>query len=423
MSQSNRARIAPSYSPSAAKLRGLVGPAFAAPRNSDEDAVGFVRRLGENFEDFKVRQSASLDEHREEIDRINIRLAAIGLNGIGGGSDVLPADPSYTETFNNWTRSGQQEGDLRSLNATGIRSAIQAAMTTSPDTAGGYLAPIEWDRKVNKALEAVSPMRRIARVVPTTVRAYSTLYRAGGWASGWVGETDARPATDNATLASLTFPNGEIYAKPSVTQQLLDDADFKIEQWLADEISEEFAKQEGVAFISGNGTNKPRGLLTYVTGGASAGVHPSGNITVVPSGAASALPDGDGLIDFVYGLTSPYRQNAKWLMNSMTAAAIAKFKDGDGNYLWRETYVAGQPATLLGYPVEIDENMPDVGAGNLPIAFGDFKRAYVINDRIGLRLLRDPYTNKPYVDFYATKRVGGGLDDPKAVRLLKIAAS
>jgi HK97 family phage major capsid protein len=423
MSQSTRARIASGYSPSAYRLRGLVGPAFAVPRNSEEDAAGFVRRLGDNFEAFKAKHNASLTEHEEELKNINIRLAALGLNGFSGGSDVIPADPAYTEIFSSWTRNGEQESELRSLNATGNRSAIQAAMTTSPDTAGGYLAPIEWDRKVNKALEAISPMRRLARVVQTTVRAYSTLYRAGGWASGWVGETDARPETNSPTLNSLTFPHGEIYANPSVTQQLLDDADFKLEQWLADEVGEEFAKQEGVAFISGNGTNKPRGLLTYVTGGVSAGVHPSGNITVVPSGAAAALPDADGLIDFVYGLTSPYRQNAKWLMNSMTAAAIAKFKDGDGNYLWRETYVAGQPATLLGYPVEIDENMPAVEAGKLPIAFGDFKRAYVINDRIGLRLLRDPYTNKPYVNFYTTKRVGGGLDDPNAVRLLKIAAS
>ena len=266
-------------------------------------------------------------------------------------------------------------------------------------------------------------MRRLARVVPTTVRAYSTLYAASGWGSGWVGETAARPETSTPTFDPLTFPHGEIYANPGITQNLLDDADFNLEAWLADEVAEEFGKQEGVAFIAGNGTNKPRGLLTYVEGGASDDHHPGGNLTVVLSGAAAALPGPDGLIDFVYGLSAPYRQNAKWLMNSMTAAAIAKFKDGDGNYLWRETYVAGQPATLLGYAVEIDENMPNVAADALPIAFGDFKRGYVINDRQSVRVLRDPYTNKPYVHFYTTKRVGGGVDDPKAIRLMKIGTA
>lgn len=414
MSQSLRARKA-SGSPYRHHILAVMANARAEPGN-------VLSELNSAFGDFKDRYKGELDGVHSEIDKINMRLTASG-HTLEGMSAITPPDPNYTAMFANWSRYGDQESELKAANAVGIRQAVQAAMSAGSVGNGGYLAPTEWDRKVNKALEAISPMRRLARVVPTTVRAYSTLYRAGGWASGWVGETDARTATDTPTLNPLTFPNGEIYAKPSITQQLLDDADFNIEQWLADEVGEEFAKQEGVAFISGNGTNKPRGLLTYVTGGDSEDVHPSGNITVVPSGAASALPDSDGLIDFVYGLTSPYRQNAKWLMNSLTAAAIAKFKDGDGNYLWRETYVAGQPATLLGYAVEIDENMPDVGAGNLPVAFGDFKRAYVINDRIGLRLLRDPYTNKPYVDFYATKRVGGGLDDPKAVRVLKIAAS
>lgn len=386
-------------------------------RADTPDMPGLIRQVQSSFEDFRARH-----ERRTQaaLDDINARISA----GIAPGSNqtLTVADPEYSGLFASWFRRGDQESELKAANATGNRQAIQAAMQSGTDSAGGYLAPVEWDRRVNKALAPVSPMRRLARVIPTTVRAYSTLYSKDGWGSGWTGETAARPATSTPALEALVFPHGEIYANPGITQNLLDDGDFNLEAWLADEVAEEFGKQEGVAFVAGNGVNKPRGFLTYVEGGASDAHHPGGNLTVVLSGAAAALPSADGLIDFVYGLPSPYRQNARWLMNSMTAAAIAKFKDGDGNYLWRETYVAGQPATLLGYPVEIDENMPDVAAGTLPVAFGDFQRGYVINDRQGVRILRDPYTNKPFVHFYTTKRVGGGVDDIEAIRLLRIGA-
>lgn len=397
----------------------LVGAVMA---KNDPDPNQILGELKTNWEDFKARYDARVGQVEAAVDRMGATHAGLMLNGPGGMDTHTETDPEYSQTFASWFRKGDRENDLKAANATGTRQAVQAAMSGGVDDAGGYLAPVEWDRRVNKALTPISPMRQIARVIPTTVRAYSTLYSAAGWGSGWVGEVAARPATTNPELKPLVFPHGEIYANPGVTQNLLDDADFNLAQWLADEVSEEFAKQEGVAFISGNGVNKPRGLLTYVDGAASDDHHPGGNITVVQSGQAAALPNGDGLIDFVYGLPAPYRQNARWLMNSMTAAAIAKFKDGDGNYLWRETYVAGQPATLLGYPVVIDENMPDIAAGSLPIAFGDFQKGYVINDRQGIRVLRDPFTNKPFVQFYTTKRVGGGVDDPKALRLMKIGA-
>lgn len=377
-----------------------------------------LNQLNEDFKDFKDRYESALDSQATQI-------AALKLNGlpdVAGATDSRPPDPEYSKTFATWFRKGDDESKLKAANAEGYRQAVQAAMQSGSDGAGGYLAPVEWDRRVNKSLVPVSPMRRLARVIPTTTRAYSTLYSKDGWGSGWVGETAGRPATSNPSLDPLTFPHGEIYANPAVTQNLLDDADFDLQQWLADEVAEEFGKQEGIAFLAGDGVNKPRGFLTYVPGGASDAYHPGGNLAVVNSGAAAALGDSDRLIDFVYSLPAPYRQNARWLMNSTTAAVIAKMKDGDGRYLWRETYVQGQPATLLGYPVEIDEGMPAISASALPIAFGDFQRGYVINDRHGVRVLRDPFTNKPFVQFYTTKRVGGGVDDIKAIRLLKIAA-
>lgn len=405
---------------SLAALMAAAPAALAGPVRAEGDAAKVLKELKAGFETFKADHRAEMDNVQSAMDE----MAALRAGGLAGpGAGLAPPDPEYTETFATWFRRGEGEGDLKTANAAGQRQVIHAAMSGGNESSGGYMAPVEWDRRVNRSLTPLSPMRRLANVIPTTVRAYSTLYTSGGWGSGWVGETAARPETTTPTMDPLTFPHGDIYANPAITQNLLDDADFDTAAWLADEVAEEFAKQEGPAFLSGNGVNKPRGLLTYVDGGASDDHHPGGNLSVVLSGQAAALPNADGLIDFVYGLPAPYRQNAKWLMNSMTAAAIAKFKDGDGNYLWRETYVAGQPATLLGYPVEIDENMPNVGAGAIPIAFGDFKRAYVINDRQSVRVLRDPFTNKPYVHFYTTKRVGGGVDDPKAVRLLKIAAA
>ncbi len=205
-----------------------------------------------------------------------------------------------------------------------------------------------------------------------------------------------------------------------VSQQLIDDADFNLENWLTTELGSEFERQEGIAFIAGDGVNKPRGFLTYVAGGVSEAEHPGGPIATTPSGNASAITP-DALIKLVYGLRSPYRQGATWLMNSNSASAVSQFKDAGGNYLWRPSIIEGQPPTLLGYPVTIDESMPDIAANALPIAFGNFRLGYVINDRTGIRVLRDPFTAKPYVGFYTTKRVGGGVMDPNAIRILKIS--
>jgi len=402
--------------PASAKMRGIV-----AVKAESGDVPGLIAGLNREFSAFKERQDGRVEGLQKAVDGLNAKFAAHELGaGMTPGDNLV--DPEYTKAFASWSRGGTGGGELLASNKSGKLFEINAAMSTSPGEAGGYLAPIEWDRRVVKALETVSPMRRLATVITTTVRGYSTLWNMGGWGSGWVGETAARPGTSNATLKPIEFAHGEIYAMPSVTQQLLDDADFPLDEWLATELAEEFSRQEDPAFISGNGASKPNGLLTYVTGGSNASTHPGG--AIAPSVAASAtVIASDELVDFVYSLKAPYRQNAAWLMNSTTAALIAKMKDGDGNYLWRETYVAGQPATLLGYPVEIDENMPDVAADALPIAFGDFKRGYVINDRMGVRILRDPYTNKPYVNFYATKRVGAGLLDPQAIKVIQMAAA
>lgn len=397
---------------SAAVPRGLIG----LPRAESEPAKLFA--------ELRATLDGFIDQHNSRLGTVEAAVNTLFADGAAralfGQGPALPEDPDYTGQFQDYVRSGA-EGSLRKLNSEGYRANIHAALSVGTASEGGYLAPTEWDRQVRKKQLEISPMRRICSVVTTSVAAFSTVWHDGAWGSGWVGETAARPATTSPGFSSLEFASGEIYANVPITQRLLDDSNIEMDSWITDEIGSEFNRQEGIAFISGNGTNKPFGLLTYITGGAADGRHPGGNLSIVNSGAAAAVT-GDGLVDFAYSLPASYRQGAAWLMSSSTAASVAKLKDNEGNYLWREGLVAGQPATLLGYPVEIDEGMPTVAADALPIAFGNFQRGYLINDRLGTRILRDPYTNKPYVNFYATKRVGGGLLDPNAIRLLKIAA-
>lgn len=401
-----------------ASLAATVAPSglICAPR-AEADPASVLAQLNAAFGEFKSKHIARIDAIEAAVD------GALSANALGqlGSRLAAATDPEYTEVFTSYLRGGKGEHDLRAANAEGYRAQVNAALSSGSAGAGGYLAPTEWDREVRKKLENLSPMRRICNVQPTGVQAFSTVWSDAAWATGWVGEEAARPATGTPTLSSLEFASGEIYSNVPITQRLLDDAEVDAEGWLVAEIASEFMRQEGIAFISGNGVNKPFGLLTYVTGGAAAGRHPGGNLTVVNSGNASQLNNPDTLVDFAYSLPAPYRQGATWLMNSTTAATVSKMKGTTGEYLWREGLAPGQPATLLGYPVEIDENMPNIAANALAVAFGNFQQGYLINDRMGTRMLRDPYTNKPFVNFYATKRVGGGVLDPNAIRLLRIA--
>jgi len=264
-------------------------------------------------------------------------------------------------------------------------------------------------------------MRSLASQQTISTAAYSKLFNNMGTTSGWVGETAARPVTATPAFGTLTYTTGEIYANPSATQGMLDDAEINLEAWLAGEVQTEFAYQEGVAFLSGDGVNKPNGILTYVTGGTNAATHPWGAITTVNSGAAAALTT-DGILSLVYSLPSEFTGNARFAMNRATLAAARKLKDTTNQYIWQPSYAAGQPSTLAGYAVSEVAGMPDVAAAAKAVLFGDFKRTYLVIDRIGVRVIRDNLTSKPYVSFYTTKRVGGGMLSPQAMRALNIAA-
>jgi HK97 family phage major capsid protein len=294
------------------------------------------------------------------------------------------------------------------------------------DGAGGYAVPREIDAVIDAALKAISPIRRIANVVKVGSAGYRKLVTTGGTPSGWVAEGAARDETATPTFHEIVPPAGELYANPAASQAMLDDANFDVEAWLAEEIASEFARAEGQAFVAGNGTNRPKGFLTYTTTNEADAVRAFGSLQYVASGAAGAFAASnpqDRLIDLVQSLRAPYRQGASFVMNATTLSSIRKFKTSDGAFLWQPGLVSGQPDTLLGYPVVESEDMPDVAANSLSIAFGNFQAGYLIAERTETQILRDPFTHKPFVHFYATKRVGGGVSNSEAIKLMKFAAS
>jgi HK97 family phage major capsid protein len=298
-------------------------------------------------------------------------------------------------------------------------------MSGASDAAGGYAVPEEIDAAIERTLKAISPIRAIANVVKVGSAGYRKLVTSGGTPSGWASETGARGETATPVFNEVAPPFGELFANPAASQAMLDDAAFDVEAWLAEEIAGEFARAEGAAFVAGNGVNKPKGFLASPATDEADGVRAFGTLQFVKTGAAGGFPatnPQDKLIDLVQTLRTPYRQGAVFVMNSATAARIRKFKTSDGAFLWQPGLVSGQPDTLLGYPVVEAEDMPDVAADTLSIAFGNFKAGYLIAERTETQILRDPFTNKPFVHFYATRRVGGQVMNSEAIKLLKFSA-
>ncbi len=299
------------------------------------------------------------------------------------------------------------------------------AFTGVTGDAGGFAVPREIDAVIDATLKSVSPIRSIANVVTVGTAGYHKLMTTGGTPSGWAAETAARPETATPVFVEIAPPMGELYANPSASQAMLDDAAFDVEDWLAGEIATEFAKAEGSAFVNGSGINRPKGFLQSPIAATGDGVRTFGTLQYLPSGNAVDLGSmvQDRLVDLVHALRGGYRQGACFVMNAATCARIRKLKTADGAFLWSPSLTAGQPATLLGYPVVEAEDMPDVAANTTPIAFGNFRAGYIIAERQETAILRDPYSNKPFVNFYATKRVGGCVANSEAIKLMKIAVS
>lgn len=288
---------------------------------------------------------------------------------------------------------------------------------------GGFAVPQEIDTLIGSTLRDISPIRAIATVVQTGSAGYRKLVTDGGTPSGWVSETATRPETDTPNFNEIAPPTGELYANPAASQAMLDDAAFDVETWLADEIAREFAQAEGAAFVSGSGINQPRGFLNAPVTNEDDEARAFGTLQYVPSGSSGSFASEDVLVDLVHALRPAYRQGATFVMNSATLAHIRKFKTADGAFLWQPSLASGQPNTLLGYPVVEAEDMPDIAADSLSIAFGNFRAGYLIAERSATNILRDPFTNKPFVHFYATKRVGGQVMNSEAIKLMQFSAS
>lgn len=261
-------------------------------------------------------------------------------------------------------------------------------------------------------------------MVQVEASSFEVLVDRGEVGSGWITEASDIDETGTAVIERVSIPLHELNAMPKASQRLLDDSAFDIEGWLAGRIAERFARAEAEAFVAGNGSGKPTGFLNYTKVALAAWTW--GQIAYVPTGAAadfSTTKPADAIVDLVYSLGAQYRANASFVMNSKTAGAVRKMRDNDGRFLWSDGLAAGEPARLMGYPVLIAENMPDIAANAFAMAFGDFRAGYTIAERPDLRVLRDPFSAKPHVLFYATKRVGGDVSDFAAIRLLKFATS
>jgi HK97 family phage major capsid protein len=392
-------------------IAGEMMAAFEALKAANDARLEEIEKRGTSdvLVDAKLKKiEASLDRQRTALERLALEQARPAI-----GEDPRKGDPEHKSAWGAYLRKGDDSGiarlDLKSLNV-------------GTEAQGGYVAPPELDRLIEQRLTASSPMRQIASVRQTSATVFRKPVTLGSQ-SAWVGETADRDETTAPGLELLEFPAAELYAMPAATQTLLDDAYADVDEWLADECETSFAAQESAAFVTGNGTNKPKGFLSYdMIADAS---HAWNKIGFILSGAAGAFAStnpADKLIDLVYSLKSQFRANARFVMNRRTVSAVRKLKDGDDNYLWRPGAV-GEAASLLGYPVTEIEDMPDIATNSYSIAFGDFRRGYLIVDRQGARVLRDPYSAKPYVLFYTTKRVGGGVQNFDAIKVMKFAAS
>ncbi|EFN9979235.1 phage major capsid protein [Escherichia coli] len=397
-----------------------------------KDVEQVAQELQAKFDDFRAKNDKRIDALESEkgklageVDTLNGKLSElenlksdletelVSLKRPGGPQQQSKAATEHKTAFMQFMRKGDDDG---------LRELERKALQVGTDEDGGYAIPEELDRNILTLLKDEVVMRQESTVITVGGSDYKKLVSVGGTASGWVGETDARPATDASKLKMIEPFMGEIYGNPQATQKMLDDVFFNAEDWINSELATEFAEKEEIAFTTGDGTKKPKGFLAYASSLDTDKTRAFGTLQHILSGAAAAVT-ADAIIRLVYTLRKSHRSGAKFMMNNNTLFGIRILKDSEGNYLWRPGLEVNQPSTLVGYGIAENEQMPDIAADAKAIAFGNFKRGYTIVDRIGTRILRDPYTNKPYVGFYTTKRTGGMLTDSQSIKLMQIGAS
>jgi|TARA_B110000908_G_scaffold171883_1_gene236351 HK97 family phage major capsid protein len=327
--------------------------------------------------------------------------------------------------------------DNKDMLATFARKGVEglrakaADVQISVDAQGGFALPTEVASNIIQLQHESSPIRQLVGGISTSTTDYSQLVSIGGSASGWVGETAARPNTGSPELAKISAVFGEVYASPKAYQHVLEDSFFNVEAWLAGEVAREFSEQENSAFLNGNGTNKPVGILNgldttaaYIAGDATRAF---GKYQVIKSGVATNLgATSDAVINLlrsvVLNTKTGYLGNAKWMMSRATHNVLVDLKTTDGEYFLQRDITVAAAGRIFGYEIVINEDMAEIGAGNMPIVFGDFAAGYQVVDRVGVSMLRDPYSAHGAISFYTRKRVGSMLLNTEALKVVAIAA-
>ena len=387
------------------KAAANAGAGAGAPADLKDAMLGFVGEL-KSFRDNINNRLQAQEERMTLLDR------KTALRGRSPLSTEAEAEAPHQKAFAAYVRSGEEDG-FRGL-------ALEEKAIAVAD--GGFLMPHQVADTVQSALRSAGSLRAIANVVQVESLTYEMLVETGDTGTAWSNDVAATIETGNANIQRVAIPLHELSAMPKASQRLLDDAAFDVEAWLAERIADKFGRAEASAFITGNGTDKPRGILT-TPGGALTLDDPT-RIGTIDTGAPGELDPGDPmgkLLDLIYGLNAGHRANATFVMNSKVASSLRRARDADGRFLWQDTVTAGEPARLLGYPVLVAEDMPEPVSGGCALLFGDFKAGYTIVERPDLRILRDPFSAKPHVLFYATKRVGGAVTDGRAIKRLNFA--
>jgi HK97 family phage major capsid protein len=387
-----------------------LSPAQTPAAEAKAAMTGFLTE----FNRFQDEVKSTLKHQEERLTMLNAKTMSYGRPALSARAEV---EAPHQKAFNAYLRSGDDDG-LRGLALEG------KAMSTAVAADGGYLVDPQTSERIQSLLLSTSSLRSIANVVQVEATSFDVIVDRSEVGSGWATETAATTETATPVIERISIKLHELAAMPKASQRLLDDSAFDVEGWLAEKIATRFTRAEAAAFINGDGVDKPKGILLPTK--VADATWTWGNIGYVPTGAASdfaSTDPADCIVNLVYALGADYRANAAFVMNSKTVGAVRKMKDADGRFLWSDGLAAGEPARLMGYPVVVSEDMPDVGANAYPIAFGDFRAGYTIAERPDLRILRDPFSAKPNVLFYANKRVGGDITDYAAIKLLKVAVS
>lgn len=380
------------------------------PMSPAEDVRQAVTGFVTDFKRFQDDIDTKLQQTEERLTMLDRKTLTSQRSPLGGAMD---AGAPHQKAFNAYLRSGDDDG-LR-----GLEMDVKS-LSTAVNSDGGYLVDPQTSETVKSVLNATASIRSIAAVVNVEATSYDVLVDHTDVGAGWATEAGGTTETDTPQIDRITIPLHELSALPKASQRLLDDSAFDIETWLAARIADKFARAEAAAFINGDGIDKPKGILDHTS--VDNDIWTWGNLGYVPTGVAGDVT-ADAIIDLVYALGAEYRANATFVLNSKTAGLVRKLKDNDGRFLWSDGLAAAEPARLMGYPVVIAEDMPDAATDATAIAFGDFATGYTIAERPDLRVLRDPFSAKPHVLFYATKRVGGDVSDFAAIKLLKFGTS